>query len=142
MAKFVGNAQIKRLECDISVLKLTSYDALICVQAFVVKHYKPRVFDFPEFEDTFRALLRDAETAADLSKHAPSQRKQLSSGNQVLVVACVIDTGPPSFVSPPVNWIPAGNAQRRGSFILITSESPLNSCEHISEPNPVQVRPI
>lgn len=52
------------------------------VQAFVVKHYQPRVYDFPEFEDTFRSLLREAEAAADLSKHAPVQRKQLAGGSK------------------------------------------------------------
>lgn len=57
------------------------------VQVFVVKHYQPRVFDFPEFEDTFRALLRDAETAADLNKNTPVQRKQLSGGLQVILLA-------------------------------------------------------
>ena len=42
----------------------------------MVKHYQPRKYDYPEFEDSFRALLRDAEAAADVSKHAPAQRKQ------------------------------------------------------------------
>ena len=41
-----------------------------------MKHYQPRQYDYPEFEDSFRALLREAEAAADVSKHALAQRKQ------------------------------------------------------------------
>lgn len=48
----------------------------------MVKHFQPRKYEFPEFEDTFRALLRGAEAAADLSKHAPVQRKQLTNGSK------------------------------------------------------------
>ena len=58
-------------------------------QAFVVKHYQPRKFDYPEFEDSFRALLRDAEAAADVSKHAPAQRKQ-AVGNGLAVRGCCL----------------------------------------------------
>ena len=42
----------------------------------MAKHYQPRKYAYPEFEDSFRALLRDAEAAADAGKHAPAQRKQ------------------------------------------------------------------
>ena len=51
-----------------------------------MKHYQPRKYDYPEFEDSFRALLRDAEAAADVSKHTPAPRKQ-AVGNGLAVCA-------------------------------------------------------
>ena len=60
----------------------------LLVQVFVVKHYQPRLYEFPEFEDSFRALLRDAEAAADLSKHAPVQRKQLAGSGKKVSILC------------------------------------------------------
>ena len=52
----------------------------------MVKHYQPRRYDYPEFEDSFRALLRDAEAAADAGKHAPARGgKQPATANGVAV---------------------------------------------------------
>ena len=53
-------------------------------QAFVVKHYQPRKYDYPEFADSFRALLREAEAAADAGKHAPAPRKQQAANGVVV----------------------------------------------------------
>jgi hypothetical protein len=55
----------------------------------VVKHYQPRKYDYPEFEDSFRALLRDAEAAADVSKHAPAQRKQAVANGTAVCGRCL-----------------------------------------------------
>ncbi len=51
----------------------------------MVKHYQPRRYVYPEFEDSFRALLREAEAAADAGKHAPAARGKQPAANGVAV---------------------------------------------------------
>ncbi len=51
----------------------------------MVKHYQPRRYDYPEFEDSFRALLREAEAAADAGKHAPARGGKQPASNGVAV---------------------------------------------------------
>lgn len=59
----------------------------------MVKHYQPGLYKYPQFEDKFRSLLRDAESAAESSKHAPVQIKRFANGHPVSTEASLAALG-------------------------------------------------